>query len=268
MWVGIIPCCHEAAGYTFKRSLCLHAEEPSTDTTKFETWNHLWRQESIYFFFSSSLKSENTSPTTCSACVQCHPGHVGTNCRDELKTCVEKFTITCSYFSVLTNKIYIIVSTEVPDFPKTYPSKFCITIVCKVLSSVVLGNKSSQDCPTLHVPRYMSHMIFSKEGEMISNDNLPPGELSRWKKSTPTIKFTSFPKLNFHNKTVSPSSLHHQEYSHHYTTSPLEKRRGGTIEQEERWADTKDNTVELPHTYQDVHHWHAGRKSKRLKYIW
>ena len=126
---------------------------------------------------------------------QCPPGHVGANFRDVLKMYLEKHTITYSYFHVQSNKICIIVSTDVPYYPKTSPGKIYVLIVCQVLSSVVPGGKNSQFCSTGNVPQNFFPVRRNSLQQKFS-----PRQLSRGTKFTPTIKSIPTPKLNRRDK--------------------------------------------------------------------
>ena len=111
---------------------------------------------------------------------QCPPGHVGANFRDVLKMYLEKHTITYSYFHVQSNKICIIVSTDVPSYPKTSPGKIYVLIVCQVLSSVVPGGKNSQFCSTGNVPQ---NFFLVRRNSL--QQKFSPRQLSRGTKFTP-----------------------------------------------------------------------------------
>ena len=136
---------------------------------------------------------------------QCPPGHVGANFRDVLKMYLEKHTITYSYFHVQSNKICIIVSTDVPSYPKTSPGKIYVLIVCQVLSSVVPGGKNSQFCSTGNVPQN----FFPGKTKFDPTEILP-------KTIVPGDKIHSDDKIHSNAKTESPrqivssSSMHHQ----------------------------------------------------------
>ena len=82
----------------------------------------------------------------------------------------EEHTITYAQFCVRTNKIYIIVSTEVPDYPKKFPGTSCVPIVCQVFSIVFPGEKNFWGSPPGHAPR-----DFPREDEIRSNNNYPGG---------------------------------------------------------------------------------------------
>ena len=107
----------------------------------------------------------------------CLLGNVGTKSRDLLKTYVEKHTIMYAYFRVPTNKIFIIISTEVPAYLKTSPGKICVPIVFQVLSSVVPWNENSRDRPMgfcLGKMEFAPTKISSQEncwGETIHSNN-------------------------------------------------------------------------------------------------
>ena len=143
-----------------------------------------------------------------------------------------------------------------------YRDKLHPNIVSSMLSIVFLGKKTPGTLPRDLSPDILFLGIFSWE------DEISPRQLSHRPKITPTKKTTLTCKLNCHNEIVSPSTLHHQESSHNYTTSLFKKM--------ERWhngiggrpANTRDNIGQLPHTLKDDRHWHAGRKSRRLKHIW
>ena len=50
-----------------------------------------------------------------------------------LNTYVKKHAMTYTSFCVRTNQIYIIASTEVPPYPRTYPGTICVPRVVQVL---------------------------------------------------------------------------------------------------------------------------------------
>ena len=58
-----------------------------------------------------------------------------------------------AYFRVRTNQICIVLSTEVPAYPKTFPGTNCVPILCQVLLIVVSGHKNSWYSPTGNVPQ-------------------------------------------------------------------------------------------------------------------
>ena len=120
-------------------------------------------------------------------------------------------------FFVRTNHICIIVSIEVPDYPKTSHGIIWVRMVFELLLSAVLVHKNSWDIPTGHVPRSIVPGRQNTLQQQLSHRTIV------LEKCTTTIKFTPTPKLNRHNEIASPLSMHHQESSCYYTTSPSEK---------------------------------------------
>ena len=94
---------------------------------------------------------------------QCPPGHSGTILWDVMKTYVEKYSVTYASFCVRTNKIYIIVSTEVTPYPRTSPGKICISRVFQVFSGATT-------CPG-RLSRKMSPGRLSREKNSLQRQN-------------------------------------------------------------------------------------------------
>ena len=101
---------------------------------------------------------------------QCPPGNVRTISEEVLKTYVQKHDIKYAYFCVRPNQICIILSTEVPPYPRTSPGVNFIPVVCQVFS---LGNncigglfreisprttsQGKKFAPTKNFPRYYQY---------------------------------------------------------------------------------------------------------------
>ena len=119
--------------------------------------------------------------------------------RDVLKTYVDKHTITYAKFHLQTNQICIIISTEVSYYPWTFTATNCFPLVCRVLSSVVLGDENSRENPLGHVPR----------------DNFPGGQNPLQQKLSP--RTTSW-GTNF---TPTTKKLQCENWFHLFTISPL-----------------------------------------------
>ena len=131
--------------------------------------------------------------------------------RDVLKTYVDKHTITYAKFHLQTNQICIIISTEVSYYPWTFTATNCFPLVCRVLSSVVLGDENSRENPLGHVPR-----DNFPGGQNPLQQKLSPRTTSWGTNFTPTTK-NSNAKIGF---TFSP--FHHWWTPPQKTYSPLD----------------------------------------------
>ena len=123
------------------------------------------------------LRPGHPSRGSGSARGPCPPVHVGTNSWDVLKMYVHNHTITCTYFRLRADKICIIISTEVPAYPKTSPWNFFPNSVSSVVKCFPRNEKSGT------VPRDMSHGIFPRKikftrTKIVSQEKCPRGKNS------------------------------------------------------------------------------------------